>query len=125
MPSPKSLRNSYTNSKAFWPRPGMSFEPRTMSHAPTATSAITIHIVSRVLLMLGWKYTPTAGGGAAFGSKLMTVCGAGNSRLLSMKQAGKPHTSPGAPRRNGREGHEGDYVEEDDAGNQAEPAIRQ
>src|SRR5439155_4954806 len=50
-----------------------------------------------VLLMLGWKYTPTGGGGGADGSKSTTECGAGNSRLFWMKQAGNGQVAPAAP----------------------------
>ena len=58
---------------------------------------MTIHIVRIVLLMLGSKYTPTGGGAGACESKLITECGAGNSRLFSMKQAGKGQASPVSP----------------------------
>jgi hypothetical protein len=61
------------------------------------TSAMTIHIVSSVELMLGWNVTRSAALGAVSGAKSITVCGAGNSRLLSMKQAGKAQVSPGDP----------------------------
>src|SRR5258706_2940764 len=99
IPTPKSLRNSYTASNAFWPRPGMSFAPRTIRIAPVSTTAMTIHIVRIVLLMLGWTYTATGGGGGADGSKSMTGCGAGNSRLFWMKHAGNAQGSPATPSR--------------------------
>src|SRR5260221_7683888 len=74
----------------------MSLPLRVIRNAPTTTRIITIHMVSSVELMLGWKVTRSAAPGALSGAKSMTVAGAGNSRLLSMKQAGKAHDSPGA-----------------------------
>ena len=44
----------------------------------------TIHIVSSVELMLGWKTRIAAGSGAVAGSKSYTMCGLGNSRLPLM-----------------------------------------
>ena len=66
----------------------MSFPPRAIRNAAIRTMAITIHIVNRVELMLGWKVTRSAAPGALSGAKSITLAGAGNSRLLSMKQAG-------------------------------------
>ena len=53
IPSPKSLRNSYSHSKAFCARPGMSLRPRVMRMTTMRTTAMTIHIVRIVELMLG------------------------------------------------------------------------
>ena len=47
--------------------------------------------------MLGWNVIRSVTAGALPGARSMTVCGAGNSSVLSMKQAGKEHASPGAP----------------------------
>ena len=49
---------------------------------------MTIHIVRRVELMLGWNVIRAVAAGAWSGSKSTTAAGAGNSRLLSMKQVG-------------------------------------
>jgi hypothetical protein len=79
----------------FCARPGMSFAPRTINAAPTMTRAITIHIVSRVLLIAGWKVTSSLAAGALSGAKSTTLWGAGNSREPVMKQTGKAQGSPG------------------------------
>ena len=78
-------------------RPGISFPPRVIRTAPTSTMAITIHMVRSVELMLGWIVTRSVAAGADSGARSSTVCTAGNSRLLSMKQAGNEQASPGAP----------------------------
>ena len=52
--------------------------------APTRTIAMTIHSVKIVELMLGVKVTSASAGPCG----PMTVCGAGNSSVPSMKQAG-------------------------------------
>src|SRR4029079_5037568 len=82
-------------SNRFCPRPGMSFEPRTMSAAPTITMTITSHMVTNVLLMLGWNVTSWSAAGALSGARSMTVWGAGISSALVMKQAGNAQGSPG------------------------------
>src|SRR5262249_24875737 len=69
-----------------------------MSQAPTITMAITIHIVRRVLLMLGWNVIRASAAGTFAGSRSTTVCGAGTSRARVMKQAGNEQGSPGFSR---------------------------
>ena len=56
---------------------------------------MTIHIVMIVSLMLGVKVTSCVRLGRGAGP--MTVWGAGNSSVLSMKQAGNGQARPGAP----------------------------
>src|SRR5678815_613810 len=54
---------------------------------------MTIHIVRIVLLMLGWKVTRSVADTGVDGARSITAWGAGNSRLLSMKQAGNAHSA--------------------------------
>ena len=49
---------------------------------------MTIHIVRIVELMLGWNDDEVGRRGALSGAKSQTTCGAGNSRVPSMKQTG-------------------------------------
>src|SRR6266446_2198820 len=93
IPTPKSLRNSYTVSMTFWPRPGTGFALRTIRIEPARTIAITIHIVRIVLLMLGWKVTRSVADAGVDGARSITAWGAGNSRLFSMKQAGNAQSA--------------------------------
>ena len=53
------------------------------------TTTMTIHIVRSVLLMLGWKVMSWPAPGARLRDEVgSTMCGAGNSRVPSMKQTG-------------------------------------
>ena len=74
--------------------------------------------------MLGWNVTRSVAAGADSGARSITVWTAGNSSVPLMKHAGKAHDSPGwPPLGNGGNSDQRDDVEDDDAGDQQQPAI--